>query len=605
MRPLRGLVACLGTLLLLSVILAFRRHDGEHDGPAGDEETRRSRLRALFSFRTPESFFPPSAIISLTDDNSTFFVARPAAYGPGLPSDGLSGQLWIGSGFGEDSSTQGRLTMNAEGELGCSDIPGWPYNGGSQEKSELDGKSLPKGASTKQPGQKSKPALDPTAEGALGNSRHGRSSQAPQSNDGTDNHLHWPLRGAPLIKGAKLPTKQEDFSPDIKDKEHADIQSIQESAEIAGKVVLLSRGGCGFLEKTKWVQRRGGKALIVGNNVRDPSLVNMYAGEDTSNVTIPSIFTSHMSAHLLSSLLPPGGFINSVTTNDEPPARVAPALSGKMPKKGTKAKSSKTTKQGSSTKGGNSWLSKLAKLFGARSNGSPSPNHRYPASGRISWVQSDNWDEEIASPQSSKSKQVDSKNAGSQGENKGNEDFVIGIHDWRDKDLLALQQEQKLGANTKSASSPTTSAPSETKAAGDAKLKPFSGGNVVPGSGRYSVPGQLATTGEEADDDLTEQESGSWFGRLFNSEDEQLEDDIGSVRSSKSLAESIEDLPPPMPPLVDTPMPRKGLWVTITPTTMSSSPFFDTLLVLVVSPLVTLTVVYALLLLRARIQRRR
>jgi hypothetical protein len=38
---------------------------------------------------------------------------------------------------------------------------------------------------------------------------------------------------------------------------------------------------------------------------------------------------------------------------------------------------------------------------------------------------------------------------------------------------------------------------------------------------------------------------------------------------------------------------------------MSSSPFFDTLLVLVVSPLVTLTVVYALLLLRSRIRRRR
>jgi hypothetical protein len=38
---------------------------------------------------------------------------------------------------------------------------------------------------------------------------------------------------------------------------------------------------------------------------------------------------------------------------------------------------------------------------------------------------------------------------------------------------------------------------------------------------------------------------------------------------------------------------------------VSSSPFFDTLLVLVVSPLVTLTVVYALLLLRSRIRRRR
>ena len=50
---------------------------------------------------------------------------------------------------------------------------------------------------------------------------------------------------------------------------------------------------------------------------------------------------------------------------------------------------------------------------------------------------------------------------------------------------------------------------------------------------------------------------------------------------------------------------HEGLWVTLTPTNMSTSPFFDTLLVLVVSPLVTLTVVYALLLLRSRIRRRR
>ena len=37
---------------------------------------------------------------------------------------------------------------------------------------------------------------------------------------------------------------------------------------------------------------------------------------------------------------------------------------------------------------------------------------------------------------------------------------------------------------------------------------------------------------------------------------------------------------------------KDGLWITLTPTSMSSSPFFDTLLVLVISPLVTLTIVY-------------
>jgi len=50
---------------------------------------------------------------------------------------------------------------------------------------------------------------------------------------------------------------------------------------------------------------------------------------------------------------------------------------------------------------------------------------------------------------------------------------------------------------------------------------------------------------------------------------------------------------------------KDGLWITLTPTSMSSSPFFDTLLVLVISPLVTLTIVYALLLARSVIRRRR
>ena len=57
--------------------------------------------------------------------------------------------------------------------------------------------------------------------------------------------------------------------------------------------------------------------------------------------------------------------------------------------------------------------------------------------------------------------------------------------------------------------------------------------------------------------------------------------------------------------LLTTLLTTPGLRVTLTPTTMTSSPFFDTLLVLVVSPLVTLTVVYALLLVRSRIRRRR
>ena len=69
------------------------------------------------------------------------------------------------------------------------------------------------------------------------------------SDDGTDDRLH-------------------KSNPATSSVAHADIESIQESAEIKGKVVLLKRGGCGFLEKVRWAQRRGGVALIVGDDVR-------------------------------------------------------------------------------------------------------------------------------------------------------------------------------------------------------------------------------------------------------------------------------------------------------------------------------------------------
>jgi hypothetical protein len=53
-------------------------------------------------YNTPFSLFPPNAAISLTDDNSTTFAARPAAFGPNLAAHGMSGELWVGNGFPED-----------------------------------------------------------------------------------------------------------------------------------------------------------------------------------------------------------------------------------------------------------------------------------------------------------------------------------------------------------------------------------------------------------------------------------------------------------------------------------------------------------------------
>ena len=153
--------------------------------------------------------FPSTAIISLSDDNSTFFLSRPAAFGPSLPKSGLKGELFV----------------LEEGQLACDDAPGWDPS--------------------------SSPPLPMVGE------------------DGTDDFDNAPES---LIATVTKPGGA-----------HADIESLQQSAEIEGKIVLVTRGGCGFLEKVLWAQRRGGVALIVGDYKRSGgaigggALVTMYA----------------------------------------------------------------------------------------------------------------------------------------------------------------------------------------------------------------------------------------------------------------------------------------------------------------------------------------
>jgi hypothetical protein len=368
MRPLRLLLSLctslLAVTLLLYMTLALQQDDQLEQHPAAGKQ---GGFRALLSFTSPGSLFPPSAIISLTDDNSTFFLARPAAFGPTLPSDGLSSGLWIGSGFGDD--------ILGKGELGCGDS-----SDRDRDNSRLE--------------------LDSAA--VTGGRRESRGH---------------------------------------------DIQSLQESAEIDGKVVLLRRGQCGFLAKVLWAQRRGAVAVIVGDNVRGGALIRMYAKDDTSNVTIPSLFTSHTTAHLLSSLLPGE-------------ASATPAI--------------------------------------------------------------------------------------------------------------------RRGAES-------SSLPATTELLDD----------VSPGSG------------ESSRTPMRDSEQNSWWPKWFAHSNEHVSiPKVGLIRgrSITSLADMNLDK---IKTFSAGSAPHKGLWVTLTPTNVSTSPFFDTLLVLVVSPLVTLTVVYALLLLRSRIRRRR
>lgn len=155
-------------------------------------------LSINFPLSASPSFFPTSAIISLAEDNSTFFLAKPAAFGPLLPNKGLTGELYV----------------LEESELACDDV-------------SPDGFSWREGK----------------------DNRHGHEIDTK-----TDDHI-----GA---KSGRL---------------HADIETLQESAEINGKIVLVARGGCGFFDKVLWSQRRGAMAVIVGDNEAHRPLLTMYA----------------------------------------------------------------------------------------------------------------------------------------------------------------------------------------------------------------------------------------------------------------------------------------------------------------------------------------
>lgn len=561
-----------------------------------------------------------------------------------LPSKGLSGQLWVGSGFGDDSLRKGGVATGSEGELGCSDVPGWGEGKVVKDEKAKDSTSRKTLA---------KPAVDMDAAGQKsskparaviqGESLTGASTprvKTTSEDDGTDDYLHQHLPGSD-----KLATTGQLADPATSGKQptHADIQSLQESAEIAGKVVLLSRGGCGFLEKVKWVQRRGGRALIVGDNTRGGGLVTMYAHGDTSNVTIPALFTSHTTAHLLSSLIPSNGEdLDEALANGKSPSRISSSKSGDsrasltIDDKSSKTvsdsvKSNSPSADGADGRGsGRGWFQSLLSTFGfgsGRNDGLEGDSRRPPTSGNIDWVLLEDWDEDdkdtskSSSTSSSKtdtsakqdSKKTDKTSSGGSSKSASGDGFEIGVQDWRDPDLVTPGDSKTdiKPSKVKSKAKPTS------QPAKDGVLK---GGSITPSSGEYVDPASAkadSKSGKKTTNSNTQSSSkadsnsddDSWWFFGFGSHDDDVADTTKSTPSKDSkdknskIASSANDL---LSVLGENAADgHEGLWVTLTPTNMSSSPFFDTLLVLVVSPLVTLTVVYALLLLRSRIRRRR
>lgn len=622
------LVAGATLTLVLTFFSLVNSHPRQYAATQSSASTEHSRFRSLFSFRTPSALFPSSAIISLTDDNSTFFLARPADFGPSLPTDGLSGQLWVGIGFGDDNLGRG-LATDTEGELGCSDVPGWRdgrkhHQGDGQfEPSHEIGLAKSGHISALTASEHSDPSVQD------GRRRRDLKSDQEPSDDGTDDHLHHPLSASQVSPSAgssrstRIQQSSSESSP-----EHADIQSLQEGAEISGKLVLLSRGGCGFLEKVKWVQRRGGAGLIVGDNTRGGALVTMYAKGDTSNVTIPALFTSRTTAHLLSSLIPPEApgirdetvpegigaefeshnpLVSTDRSEDRPiftPTGFAPRPTTSLHDKGpARRPGSQADGQPKSHHNRQSWL---RYLFGRKANrdanpsanGAEADSRRPPSSGRLTWV-NEEWTESAITSSSGKSlsgqkdpQRSPSKNHGLQSlepQAASDDGFEIGVHDWRDPDLMGSDATKKPAPMSRTSTKIPVPTALNHKGAKSDDVERFSGGSITPGSGEYQKPAGATeshhSTSEESHNvrPKEEYESQGWFGGLLG----------GNGKTSSSNQHSIFNEE------------HHGLWVTLTPTTMSTSPFFDTLLVLVVSPLITLTVVYSLLLIRSRIRRRR
>ncbi|KAK8074113.1 E3 ubiquitin-protein ligase RNF13 [Apiospora phragmitis] len=546
----------------------------------------------------------PDKIITIAADNTTSFAARPAGFGPQLPNKGLNGQLWIGSGFTEETLQDDV----GEGELGCSDVPGW--NDGNTNvvlKTTFIKEGQDKVGSIKPPSSKTnrRAKRDDISKEAAAALKQGTKSPKVPVNDGTDDYLHVGLDRSPKL--------QTDASG-LVSSGHADIQSIQEGAEIAGKIVLLSRGGCGFLEKVKWAQRRGAVALVVGDNVRGGPLIQMYAHGDTSNITIPSVFTSRTTAYLLSLMMQPGSYIedfideNGKPTQKEegtPTAASSSQVAGKANTAAKKDVESSNTDGSAAPAADN--RSFFARVFSWRSSATTSGTSRPPSSGQHDWVLvedfSDEKDRIIRDSMEKAAKGSSASGSKTTADQKQGDGFRIGVHDWRDPDLVSDLREQ----DTSSYGSPKTNEKTnevDTASKQDAKKpkdhKGPQGGSITPGSGEYATNEEPSTKSKsgEAKESTSK---GGFFWRLFGGRTDAHRVELPPVPTNTPI---VKVAAPTQTAIHPPPGDHEGLWIVITPTN-GASPFLDTLLVLVISPLITLTVVYALLILRARIRRRR
>ncbi|KAK6956456.1 hypothetical protein Daesc_001734 [Daldinia eschscholtzii] len=622
MRPPRILIlvlffaACL--FLVCRAVTSAGRPAPVISSPQPAQKSGFAGFKSLFSFTTPFTLFPPNAIITIADDNSTSFAARPAAFGPPLPTNGLNGQLWIGSGFTEESMQDGE----GEGELGCSDVPGWDDGTSNAvlkpSVKEIQHKFKPAIGADKVKNPKRDDSKAPLVDRTTASKSESKSKTRPVD-DGTDDYLHQKLDKSSASQSDTLGSSSSG---------HADIQSIQEGAEIDGKIVLLSRGGCGFLEKVKWAQRRGAIALIVGDNQRGGPLIQMYAHGDTSNVTIPSIFTSRTTAYLLSLMMQPGSFIEDVIDeNGKPSLKVqqsekarknrrarqaaVPAQSTKSNSKSEGAKTLLNRRPSSPGDGPSSWLGKIFSWGSNSPSNIASSGSRPPSSGQLDWVLVEDFSDEKDKVIKNSLERASRARLDGAGKPKSkqppDDNFQIGVEDWRDPDLVGSSDlDDKPQDSVVTGNKLPKLDSGSNRASGNKKqhANVQTNGRVTPNSGQYAA-GRMPVKGSgpigSANKKTSASSNGGLISKIFGDDDRA---NLAKVEVNSKPADTANDGTPNPNPGDSLPDEREGLWVIITPSS-GASPFFDTLLVLVISPLITLTVVYALLILRARIRRRR
>ncbi|KMU88141.1 hypothetical protein CIHG_05909 [Coccidioides immitis H538.4] len=335
----------------------------------------------------------------------------------------------------------------------------------------------------------------------------------------------------------------------------------------------------------------------------------MYARGDTSNVTISRRFYILPQPHIFFRrlFLRKGHSMPPKIVPGDGKQKIKPSLGkGKATSSrgASKPKVTSLAKSDSSRADNHGFLQSLASFFGFSGRKSSPSNiqedsRRPPSSGNIDWPSRDTPDQ---------GKKSD-KQAGGVGSSlnspqpASNDDFVIGVQDWRDPDLVPVKTSTSVLATatpSSRAKGRSNSGQKGNASKQDSDSGVLEGGSTTPRSGEYRT--QKDSLDEPGKDKSSGSKSRHWWSGHFRLGGSRIMI-ARRARSHKSPEQrsraaiyvchggnGIE---------------REGLWVTLTPTSMSTSPFFDTLLVLVVSPLITLTVVYALLLLRSRIRRRR